>query len=459
MKVEFPINNEITITNNSESLEYLLDYLRQVIEERISHHFNEEKNNYVKLQMPKIPEGHENLPLIKFIRQNKLSAAELIIVLAGLAPHLYPDFYDKAIQTSLSKPGDFPQIGGVRGKNFRGFLPTGETVLFLLAGNDLDKRFEILRLLRHDHWLYQKEIIWLEDPPEGEPAMSGKLILSSEYLDYFTTGKVTAPKFGNNFPAEKLETPLSWNDLVLGKRTMSQIKEIEMWVQYHQKLMYDWQMWKKIKPGFRVLFHGPPGTGKTLTATLLGKQTGRDVYKIDLSLVVSKYIGETEKNLGNLFNKAANKDWILFFDEADSLFGKRTNVRDAHDKYANQEVSYLLQRIENYPGLIILASNYKSNIDEAFTRRFESFIYYPLPQPEERKILWQNSFPSMVTFESGIDFKSIADKYELSGANIMNVVKSVCLQTIQKNQTRISNQDLINGIGREFYKDGKSFTG
>ena len=127
-----------------------------------------------------------------------------------------------------------------------------------------------------------------------------------------------------------------------------------------------------------ILFSGAPGTGKKTLASLIGQQSGKEVYRIDLSMVVSKYIGETEKNLSKVFDAAEHKNWILFFDEADALFGKRTNVRDAHDKYANQEVAYLLQRIENYNGLVILATNMKSNIDEAFTRRFQTIINFPL---------------------------------------------------------------------------------
>ena len=128
----------------------------------------------------------------------------------------------------------------------------------------------------------------------------------------------------------------------------------------------------------RILFIGAPGTGKKTFASLIGQQSGKEVYRVDLSIVVSKYIGETEKNLKKIFDEAENKNWILFFDEADALFGKRTNVRDAHDKYANQEVAYLLQRIENYDGLVILATNMKNNIDDAFTRRFHAIIHFPL---------------------------------------------------------------------------------
>ncbi|MCB0555176.1 MAG: ATP-binding protein, partial [Phaeodactylibacter sp.] len=194
---------------------------------------------------------------------------------------------------------------------------------------------------------------------------------------------------------------------------------------------------------------------KTLTASLLGKYTGKDVYRVDLSMVVSKYIGETEKNLSNLFAKAENKDWILFFDEADALFGKRTDVKDAHDRYANQEVSYLLQRVEGYNGLVILASNFKSNIDDAFMRRFQSIIYFPMPKPSERLRIWQQSFPEQVTLGPDIDLSAISRKYELSGAGIINVVQFCCLEALKRGGQSILMEDLLAGIRKEFMKEGR----
>jgi len=175
-------------------------------------------------------------------------------------------------------------------------------------------------------------------------------------------------------------------------------------------------MKSRIKPGFRVLFSGPPGTGKTLTASLLGKYTKCDVFRIDLSLVVSKYIGETEKNLSKLFDRAENEDWILFFDEADALFGKRTGVRDAHDKYANQEVSYLLQRIESHSGLVILATNMKNNIDSAFTRRFNSIIEFEILSTPERLILWGNNIPKNIKLDKDVNLEELSRKFEVNGA-------------------------------------------
>ncbi len=182
---------------------------------------------------------------------------------------------------------------------------------------------------------------------------------------------------------------MRWEDLVLHQSTTAQVDDIRKWLEHGRTLESDPVLAKKIKKGYRVLFYGPPGTGKTLTASLLGSQFNKDVYRIDLSQVVSKYIGETEKNMEKVFPQAENKDWILFFDEADALFGKRSNVSSAHDKYANQEVSYLLQRVEDYAGLIILASNFKNNIDQAFIRRFNGIVHFPMPDAEERLSIWQ----------------------------------------------------------------------
>jgi SpoVK/Ycf46/Vps4 family AAA+-type ATPase len=219
--------------------------------------------------------------------------------------------------------------------------------------------------------------------------------------------------------------------------------------------MTTWGLKKNIKPGYRVLFYGPPGTGKTLTACLLGKSAQKDVYRIDLSLVVSKFIGETEKNLGKIFDQAVNKNWILFFDEADALFGKRTQTSSSNDRYANQEVSYLLQKIEDFPGVIILATNLKANLDEAFARRFQNMIYFNMPEPSQRCLLWKNAFSNFSNFEANINFEEIADKYEISGGAITNVVRFCSLKAFKRNDKTIQKNDIIIGIKKEMKKEGK----
>jgi SpoVK/Ycf46/Vps4 family AAA+-type ATPase len=196
-----------------------------------------------------------------------------------------------------------------------------------------------------------------------------------------------------------------------------------------------------------------------LTATLLGKACHLDVYRIDLSLVVSKYIGETEKNLSRVFDLAENKNWILFFDEADALFGKRSQTSDSHDRYANQEVSYLLQRIEDFDGLVILCSNYKNNIDEAFFRRFQLVIDFELPDFYQRLKVWENALHGEFEYESSIDLRELAEQQELSAAAIVNVLHFCLLKSLARNEKKIRQKDIIQGLRLERIKEGKSIVG
>jgi AAA+ superfamily predicted ATPase len=393
--------------------------------------------------------------LTSFIQHHDPCMEEFTLLILALAPHLQPNFLSKIITEYLPEGGDFPEFGGLKGANHRGILPTGETAQFILAGNDLEKRLEVQRILSSEHWFAQKHILWLERVREGEPVMSGRIILDPEIVEQITVGKVSKPRFSVDFPAEHIETEMEWEDLVLHPNTMRQIREIENWTIHSDTLLNEWGMKKKIKPGYRALFYGPPGTGKTLTATLLGKYTGRDVFRIDLSRVVSKYIGETEKNLSRLFDKAENKNWILFFDEADALFGKRTDIRDAHDKYANQEVAYLLQRVESYNGLVILATNQRGNIDDAFVRRFQAMVHFPMPRPEERCAIWRKTFPPQIAIEGDIDWRQIAARFELTGAGILNVTHYCALEVLADQSRFLDLKRLESAILREFIKEGK----
>ena len=403
----------------------MLNFLAGLIRYSLAMHHGKQ------VQAPKVPAiQDDDAELTKFIRHRRLSVEEFTALAIGLAPHIRPHLFDEVIQEFFPDGGNFPPIGGVRSEKARTFIPTGETVLYLLAGNDLSRRLEVQKLFGSQHPFVKDKVLYLEDVKAGEPATSGRLVLDAEYVELFTLGYRTPPRMGQNFPAQHIQTELEWEDLVLNQKTRKQLQEVETWINHNATLIYDWNMKKHLKPGFRALFYGPPGTGKTMAASLLGKYTGHDVYRVDLSMMVSKYIGETEKNLATLFDKAENKKWILFFDEADALFGKRTSVNNAHDRFANQEVSYLLQRVEDFPGLSILASNYKSNLDDAFTRRFQSIVYFPMPKPEERLLLWRNNLPEAVQLEQTIDMDKIAKKYELSGSNIVNVVHYCCLQAL-----------------------------
>ena len=456
-----------------------LQYIDQLIRYRLEFYFPSGQPE----EAPVIPDLNDwELPMADFLYKNNLTIFEATALLVALAPAIQPGLFDRAIESKLKDANNFPAIGGVRGKNSRAFLPTGETLLFLLAGDDLAARLSIQTIFGAEHKFSVKKILWLEELPPGEPPLSGRLILSQDYLDIFFYGKPGAPHFSMSFPAKKIQEARDWSALVINEELHKQISEILSWVKYNDELLQGWQMGDRLKKGYRALFYGSPGTGKTLTAGLLGKELSKDVYKIDLSMVVSKYIGETEKNLELLFARAEDKGWVLFFDEADALFGKRTNVRDAHDKYANQEVSYLLQRIEDFNGLIILATNMKGNIDDAFVRRFNSILKFPFPDAGERALIWEKSFPAHAVYtrdyetdpvnsHGKLDIPDVVKKYELSGGSIINAVHFASLKAVERKRNGvngngdfhspliISLNDVMQGIKKELTKEGKPFVG
>jgi hypothetical protein len=430
-------------------------HFETTLEARLRAHFDASGSERAPLEARLAAPRDDHSPYGRFAREHSLDEESQLLVMLALAPLLKPDFFDRVLQKVLPGAGEYPQFGGLRGRQHRGFLPTGDTALFLLAGDDLDTRMRWQTLLCGEHPLVKKGVVYLEEAADGDPPMSGRLVLDSDLAERFISGKVRAPRMSLRFPAQRLETALEWSDLVLPARTLAEIKELENWVHHGNVLLNDWNMRHKLRPGCRALFYGPPGTGKTITATVLGKVTGREVYKVDLSMVVSKYIGETEKNLAGLFDKAEHKDWILFFDEADALFGKRTQVREAHDRYANQEVSFLLQRIETYGGLVILASNLATHVDEAFSRRFEQLIHFPMPRQAERLLIWKKGLPRMASLEPGTDLAQIAARYELSGGMIMNVIRFASLQAISRGEQVLRQQDLLDGIRREYAKENR----
>src|SRR6218665_201276 len=304
--------------------------------------------------------------------------SRLALVLA-MAPHLRPEVLDIFFGKNQIYDRGFTEFGGVTDKSHSGFLPTVQTLFFLINAGDPAMRNKASAVLDKENPLLKEQVLIIGETEPHIPKINGILTLSDRWFYYFTTGEELQQELSASFPAQKIGTEMNWEDIVLDHIVMEQVEEINTWMQHGETLLKSWGLSKKIKPGYRALFYGPPGTGKTLTATLLGKAAGRDVYKVDLSMIVSKYIGETEKNLSKIFDIAQHKNWILFFDEADALFGKRTAANSSNDRHANQQTAYLLQRIEDFPGVVILASNLRSNMDEAFTRRFQSTIHFAMP--------------------------------------------------------------------------------
>lgn len=442
--------------SNSECLESELAWFQEllILRGKITFEQSAEESQIEQLQLPDFADSDS--PYARLVKRNALGIEERLVLVLSLLPHIKPHLLDVLHIKNQTYDTPFTEFGGIKGEKHRGFLPTGETAVFLLAGSNLEKRFRLLRLFEPNHFFAREKILSLESTSKDEPFLSGILKISKEYLSILTTGEVFKPDFDMDFPAKRISTDQEWSDLVIGEEVLQGVREIQNWLIHGHRLKKDFKFGRRIKPGFRALFTGPPGTGKTLTATLLGKACQLDVYRIDLSMIVSKYIGETEKNLSKVFDLAENKNWILFFDEADALFGKRTQTSDSHDRYANQEVSYLLQRIEDFDGLVILCSNYKNNIDEAFFRRFQLVVDFDLPDYYQRLRIWESAPLGEFEYEAGVNLSLLAEKHELTAAAIVNVLHFCLLKTMERGDGKIRQEDIQQAIRLERVKEGKS---
>jgi adenylate kinase family enzyme len=441
---------------NAKAILADLDWLHKVIQCRFQLYWNQE-SPYQSVHEILPPDLSSNLsPYAKIVIDQSMDFDERLIFILSLAQHVQPQLLDIFFTKNSDYNREFTEFGGVKGKIHNGFIPTGETAVFILSGNSLEHRFRVLEILDSDHFFFKKAILTLEHTEPNEPFFTGILNLSIEYLNICTHGNNHKPDYNSSFPAKLIDTNLDWSDLVVSDEVFDELEEIKDWIAHGNVLLNDWGLIKKIKPGYRALFFGPPGTGKTLTACLLGKYAKMDVYRIDLSMIVSKYIGETEKNLGKVFDQAMNKNWILFFDEADSLFGKRTQTSSSNDRFANQEVSYLLQKIEDFPGIIVLATNLKANMDDAFSRRFQNMVYFTIPDAKQREVLWKNAFSKKSILDKNVLLEEIADKYEIAGGSIINVIRYCSLKALKRNDNTIKKNDIITGIKKELLKEGKT---
>ncbi len=260
--------------------------------------------------------------------------------------------------------------------------------------------------------------------------------------------------------AVRLRPKFGWEDIVLPAEQRNELRDICTHVRFRDQVYDSWGFDETLAAGsgLNVLFSGPPGTGKSMAAGVIAKDLGLEIYRIDLSSMVSKYVGETEKNLSRIFDEAANSQAILFFDEADALFGKRSEVKDAHDRYANIETGYLLQKMEEFDGVTILASNLSENLDDAFLRRLHFVVDFPMPDAAEREHIWKLAFPENAPFLEEPDYADLSRRLKISGANIKNIALHAAFFAASEGRG-ILMRDVIQAARREYRKEGRPFSG
>jgi SpoVK/Ycf46/Vps4 family AAA+-type ATPase len=290
----------------------------------------------------------------------------------------------------------------------------------------------------------------IRDPAAPHPS-NGDLLDAARAL--------TAPQVGRFMV--QIRPRYTWDDIALPPEKMRQLRSLAARIQLRRRVHGEWGFGEKLSrgKGLNVLFTGSSGTGKTMAAEILARELSLELLQIDLSAVVSKYIGETEKNLSAIFREADQSQSILFFDEADSLFGKRTEVKDAHDRYANIEVNYLLQRIEQYEGVVVLATNLQRNLDDSFLRRIQEVVDFPFPDPALRERIWRSHFPQNAPKGEDIDFGFLGRQFKLSGGGIKNIVLSAAFLAAGKSEdASIQMSDLMIATAYELRKEGKLCT-
>ena len=259
--------------------------------------------------------------------------------------------------------------------------------------------------------------------------------------------------------ARKIQPSHDWDQVALPDETLGLLYDMCRQVVERHRVLDAWGFGRRFSLGKGVsgLFTGPSGTGKTTAADIMANELGLDLYKVDLSGVVSKFIGETEKNLDRIFTAAENGNAILFFDEADALFGKRSEVRDSHDRYANIEIAYLLQQMEQYEGVAILATNLRQNMDEAFVRRLQFVVEFPFPDEEQRARIWPLLFPDEAERDPGIDFELLGRQFRITGGSIKNIVLGAAFLAAAEREP-IATRHLLRALRREYQKMGKVLT-
>ena len=395
-------------------------------------------------------DGDEGLPpaeafageerLDELVKAYELSVPETVAVVAALASEV-----DEKFDVLYAHLGDRPEAVGL----------TGE-VLRTLVARSFGARVAAADLLAPGGKLRGLRMLSI-DPGEAT-VLAGRVRLNPELAAWLLGRRGHEPEFSPEFPATRLRTVHRFDDIVVPGDVRDRLRQVLERIRDRERVLDEWGLARRHDnaAGFHVLFHGPPGTGKTMAAAVLGRETGRPVYRIDLSLLVSKYIGETEKNVSRIFDRAEARDWVLCLDEADAVLGSRGRVTEARDNWANQTVSHVLVRLETFSGVTILATNLRRNIDDAFTRRIHAEVAFPKPTERERSALWSKVIPPELPLDPAVELRELARAYELTGAEIRNAVFHAAHRARADGGVVLA-EHLREGIRVEYEKSGRMF--
>ena len=379
-------------------------------------------------------------PFASVVRDVGLDVPDAVVLAAALAPEV--DERYAALYTLLNgRPGAPPGLTGESARN--------------LAARTTEGRLAAAERLAPDAPLRAAGLVRL-DAASADGLLAGRLRVDPDIGPWLLGRRPEIPDGTSEFPAVPLTTVHRLDHVIVPAPVSAALAGLVARIRDRRRVVQDWGFGRHHDDvgGIVALFHGPPGTGKTMAAAVVAREAALPAFRIDLSRLVSKYIGETEKNLARVFDVAERLDCVLVFDEADAIFGRRTEINEARDRYANQEVSYLLQRIERHRGVVVLTTNLLGNIDEAFQRRIGVAIAFPPPSPVERRALWSGVFPPALPLAE-LDVEGLAEAFELTGAQIRDATLDAAYLAADDGQL-VTGEHLLAGIRRQYAKAGRT---
>jgi hypothetical protein len=442
---------------NAIALEQEFQWFAKIIENRLSIYFQQTEQASDMFSDVVLPDlsSYDDM-YSRVVREYNMSLEERVVLLLALAPHVCPQLLDLFFLRNTNYDRGFTQFGGLKGYNHAGFIPTVETALFLLAGENLEKRFQLLSLFSDHHYFQKNKILLLGSITSGEPSASRMLSVSDEYLHHFISNEMNKSVGSAIFPAQLVTTNLEWEDLVLADEIIDQVMQIRAWITHGHQLMEEWGMKKWLKPGYRAVFYGVAGTGKTLTAALLGKTAGLDVCKIDLSIFRSGHNHEIKQFISDLIDQAQRKNWILLFDLGDDSYSEKSlAVNNGYQQPQFIQLPFLLRSLENFSGVAIFIADLSTPLNKCFYSGLQSVIHFPVPSFRERKALWLQAFSKNTSLQKELHFDEIASRYEITGGAIMEVSRQAMLRALQRGDQTIQLNDLLKSLD-QFERTEKS---
>lgn len=438
--------------NTSENIACIsgeLDWIAQ----RIVNLNNNDLSEYMPLPPLKPGTAYE-----KLVTEHGLVESDRVMLNLALASLIKPAIL--APFALLFKTADRKaRFGGVIKEQTSCFFPTVRTALYLLSNDDEEMLIYYLSHFTGRHKLFTSNVLRIE-PLKDHNAnfLDQELHFNEQFLPAILRGDPPSLDGDSGFPARRGKRTHTMKDVILDQTTITELEKLRRFARNMKNL---WQLpnSSRYRQNFIGIFSGDPGTGKSHTAEAIGNELNLPVYKVNFAQLVSKYIGETEKNLERVFDRFSGQPSILFFDEAESIFSKRTEVKDSHDKHSNNEQSFLLQKIEEYNGIVILATNVQNlsqYFDKAFQRRIRQIVTFNFPEYTERIRLWENALSDPFKFEEGL-VDSLAKNYQFSGGGIYNIISEGIIEALDRNTEIISFEMLEQAMMDEFKKTGRKY--